>query len=129
MRFELGLLSLFSAAWLWVFVIYMGWAPVSGVLDMDLYRLYSVAAVLGWSAGNIYMLRAAGLPRPGPFRKRLLAVYWLGPLSLLFLLRGLAPVEEQATAPLVPLYAACVQSLFFLVPVTLKITRTPRRRP
>ena len=127
LRLELGLLSLFSAAWLWVFVIYMGWTPLSGVLDMDLYRLYSVAAVLGWVAGNVYMFRVARLPKPGPFRKRLLLVYWLGPVSLIFLLRSLAPIESQAAAPFVPLYAACVQSLFFLVPVTLKITRTPRR--
>lgn len=126
MRFELGLLSLFSAAWIWVFLIYMRWVPLAGTLSMDLYRLYSVAAVLGWVAGNVYMLRVSALPKPGPFRKRFLLIYWLGPISLLFLLRGLAPEETRVLAPLVPLYAACVQSLFFLVPVTLRMTRTPR---
>ena len=94
---------------------------------MDLYRLYSVAAVMGWVAGNLYMLRRGTLPK-GRFTKRLLLVYWVGPISVVFLIRSLASAGDHAAAPFVPLYAACVFSLFFLVPVTLKATRTPRLR-
>lgn len=127
LRLELALMGLFSAAWIWGFLIYIGWVPFSGSLQMGLYRFYSVAAVIGWLAGNIYLLRLAALGNPTKYRKRLLLAYGLGPVSLLFLLRALAPAEALAAAPLVPLYAACVHSLFFLVPVSLRWTRTQRR--
>lgn len=126
LRYEIWLLSFFSVAWVVVFLAFAGLLPLAGVIELDLYRLYSVAAVLGWTAGNVYMLRRATLPG-GLFGKRLLGVYGVGPLSILFLLRALAPPAVHAAAPFVPIYSACVFSLFFLIPVTLKATRTPRR--
>ena len=127
LRYEIWLASFFSAAWVLVFLAFAGLLPLAGIIDLDLYRLYSVAAVLGWTTGNVYMLRRSTLPG-GLFGKRLLGVYGVGPLSLLFLLRAMAPSSVHAAAPFVPLYCACVFGLFFLVPVTLKATRTPRRR-
>lgn len=127
LRIELGLMGLFSAAWIWGFLIYVGWVPFSGSLNLGLYRLYSVAAVIGWVAGNVYMLRKERLPKSRGYRKRALLAYGLGPLSLTFLLRALAPAEVLAAAPLVPLYAASVQTLFFLVPVSLRLNRVQRR--
>ncbi len=127
LRYEIWLASFFSAAWVIVFLAFAGLLPLAGWLDLDLYRLYSVAAVLGWTTGNVYMLRRSTLPG-GLFGKRLFGVYGVGPLSLLFLLRAMAPSSAHAVAPFVPFYSACVFGLFFLVPVTLKATRTPRRR-
>ena len=125
LRYELWLLGFFSAAWIGVFVVYVGWLPLAGLVELDLYRLYSFAAVLGWTTGNVFMLRRSTLPS-GQFLTRLLLVYCVGPISLVVLVRAMAPVADQAAAPFVPLYASCVFCLFFLVPVTLKATRTPR---
>lgn len=127
LRYEIWLASFFSAAWVIVFLAFAGLLPLAGWIDLDLYRFYSVAAVLGWTTGNVFMLRRATLPG-GLFGKRLLGVYGVGPLSILFLLRAMAPASAHAVAPFVPFYSACVFGLFFLVPVTLKATRTPRRR-
>ena len=119
LRFELSLLGAFSAAWLLAIAVLFGILPVAGVLRIDLYTYYGVAALLGWLAGNLYVQRRRILPR-GLWRRRLLLVYLIGPPGFLYLARGLAPAAEQAAAPLVPVYAFAVDALFFLVPVTLK---------
>jgi hypothetical protein len=51
----------------------------------------------------------------------------VGPPSLLYILRALAPQAVQHAAPLVPLYSFVVYALFFLVPVTLRKTFTDPR--
>ena len=127
MRLDLAFLAVFSAAWLLVFVTGIGWVSLTGTLHLGLYPLYSIAAALGWVAGNVFVFRArAGLePR---LRRRLLFNYYIGPPSLLFLIRALAPVAIQQAAPLVPIYSFGVYSLFFLIPVTLRSTRVPRKK-
>ncbi len=125
MRLELGLLAVFSAIWLLTILGGLGMLPLAGMLDLDLYRLYSIAAVSGWVAGNIYVSRSQTFGRR--FRKRLLLSYLIGPPSLVYFLRTLAPIAVQQAAPMVPIYGFCVYALFFLVPVTLRVTRTPRR--
>ncbi len=130
LRFELALLAVFSAAWLAVSVVFFGLVRLAGVFDLDLYRLYSVAAVLGWVSGNVYVLRSRGASEKSENRYRrrwLLLTYFVGPPSLLCLIRALAPLAAQAAAPFVPIYALCVYCLFFLVPVTLRATRVRRR--
>jgi hypothetical protein len=126
LQLEIVLLGVFSASWLAAIVVLLGLVPVSGTLHLDLYSLYSVAAFLGWISGNVYLHRLGRLPA-GRYRKRLLSSYLLGPPSVLYILRALAPKAVQNAAPLVPLYAFVVYCLFFLVPVTLRSTRTPRR--
>ena len=126
LQLEIVLLGVFSASWLAAIVVLLGLVPVSGTLHLDLYTLYSVAAFLGWISGNVYLHRLGRLPA-GRYRKRLLSSYLLGPPSVLYILRALAPKAVQNAAPLVPLYAFVVYCLFFLVPVTLRSTRTPRR--
>ena len=74
-RLELMLLAAFSAVWLVAVLVLFGILPLAGVLDLDLYRLYSVAAVLGWLTGNVYLLRRRVLPASGPWRWRLLLAY------------------------------------------------------
>lgn len=132
---ELGLLAFFLAIWLLAILSGLGLLPLAGTLDLDLYRLYSIAAVLGWVAGNIYVSRSQSLDDRNASepddrkrsRKRLLLSYLIQPQSCVYLLRTLAPFESQQAAPLVPIYAFGVYSLFFLVPLTLRATRTPRR--
>ena len=130
---ELGLLAVFSAIWLLTILAGLGLVPLAGTLDLDLYRLYSIAAVLGWVTGNIYVYRAqnfGGDPGERPegrrFNKRLLLSYLIQPQSCVYLLRTLAPFEVQQAAPMVPVYSFGVYSLFFLVPLTLRAT--PRRK-
>ncbi|HEX9737542.1 MAG TPA: hypothetical protein VGG06_36740 [Thermoanaerobaculia bacterium] len=119
-RLEIALLAAFSAVWLLAVLALFGILPLAGVFDLGLYRLYSVAAALGWLAGNVYLLRGRGLPAGGRGRRRLLLAYLLGPPGVLYLLRSLAPPAVQAGAPLVPLLSFAVYLLFFLVPVTLR---------
>ncbi len=127
-RLELGLLAVFSAIWLLTILAGLGMVPLAGTFTLDLYRLYSIAAVLGWVAGNIYVPRSQRLVDDRQrFRKRLLLSYLIGPPSIVYFLRALAPLAVQQAAPMVPIYSFCVYGLFFLVPLTLKATRTPRR--
>ena len=139
---EAVLLASCSAVWLLTILADVGVVPLAGILTLDLYRLYSIAAVLGWLAGNVYLLRvrasgatararAAGAtePRTPPRRprRRLLLSYLLGPLAFVYGLRSLAALEVQQAAPLVPIYGFGVYALFFLVPLTLRATQVPRR--
>ncbi len=137
LQLEIILLGFFSISWLLAIVVLLGLVPVAGALDLDLYSYYSVAAFCGWLSGNIYVhrLQRLRLPPSVPpggrsadrYRKRLLLGYLVGPPSWLYILRALAPRAVQSAAPLVPLYAFAVYCLFFLVPVTLQASRTPRR--
>ncbi|MEM6792977.1 MAG: hypothetical protein AAF725_03295 [Acidobacteriota bacterium] len=123
---EVRLLAFFSVLWILVFLSFAGLIPAAGLLGLDLYRLYSVAAVLGWTSGNVFQLR-----RSSPSLRRWanpLLVYLVGPASIVLLLRSLAPLHMRGAAPFVPLYALVVYCVFFLVPVTLAATRTPRLR-
>lgn len=127
MRFELTLLVVFAALWLLATLMILGYLPVAGTLDLDLYTLYSLAAALGWVAGNVYVHRSR-TPAGERFRTRLLLSYLIGPPSLLCVLRALASPSVQQAAPAVPIYAIGVYSLFFLVPVTLRVRRRPPSR-
>ncbi len=127
MPFELVLLVVFSAAWLLAILAGIGLVPLAGTLALDLYRLYSIAAVLGWVSGNIYVSRAQTAPR-NRLRRRLLLSYLIGPPSFVYLLRALAPQAIQQAAPMVPIYSFAVYALFFLVPLTLRVTRKQRRK-
>ena len=112
------MLALFFASWLVGFLQWAGVVARAGSLELGLRGLFSLAAALGWLAGNIYVKRSRGLP--AELRRRVLLIYLLGPPGLVFLLRSMAPVDAQMEAPLAPVYATVVVSIFFLVPVSLK---------
>lgn len=126
MHFEQILLASCSAVWLLVILATLGFLPLAGNLDLDLYRFYSFAAVIGWVTGNVYVFRSREQTR-GAVRRRLFLNYLMGPLSFVYLLRALAPFSAQQAAPLVPIYGFFVYALFFLVPVTLRESRKKRR--
>jgi len=126
LRFDIALAATFFFTWSVALLGLWRVLPLAGLFDLDLYRLYSVASVLGWLSGNIYVLRRRSLAPQG-FRRRLLITYFLGPASLVYILRALASLSTQQAAPLVPLYSFMVYGLFFLVPVTLRGSRRPLR--
>lgn len=99
----------------------LGLVDFTGSLPLLLHRYYIVAAAVGWLFGNIYVARS----RSGRSRLLLLAVYGLGPIPLLFLLRAMAPAQALELAPLVPLFASLMFLVFFVVPVSL---RAPARQ-
>lgn len=117
----MGLLTASCVLWIFAILGQLGVAPISGLLELDLYSLYGTAAAVGWVAGNVYVLRRRALGAGKKFRRRLLLAYLLGPPSVVYLARALAPATVQAAAPFVPWYALAVFAVFFLVPVTLKV--------
>lgn len=121
---ELLLLVVFFACWLGVFVTLFASLPLAGLLNIGLYPLYGIAAFLGWLSGNVYVFRARGTPKT--LRRRFWLIYFLGPPSLIYLLRSFAPAAAQAQVPLAAVYGCLVFSIFFLVPVSF--ARGPRRR-
>lgn len=123
-RVEPVLVAFFIATWSVDLMAVVGLVDLRGNLELGLYPLYSTAAATGWVAGNIYVARGQGLPRP--LRRRILLVYYLGPPGLLYLLRAMASLETQRAAPLVPIFSFGVFSVLFLVPVLMP--RAPSRR-
>jgi hypothetical protein len=120
-RVEPALIGLFLAGWVGALLGQLGVLELAGTLRLAFYPYFSLAAALGWIAGNVYVHRRRRLPRE--LRRRLLLVYLVGPPGILYLLRAMAPLVEQQIAPLVPLLGFGVFSVFFAVPVTL----APRR--
>jgi hypothetical protein len=117
-RFEVILLGLFLACWLFSLLSFTRIVSLAGSLPLALYPYYAVAVALGWLFGILYVRRTRGLPTP--VRRRLALIYYLGPPAILVLLRAMAPLKDQAAAPLVPLWAFGVFSVLFLVPLSLK---------
>ena len=79
-RFEILLLGIFSTSWAVAFILALRLVPVAGVLPLDLYSFFSIAAALGWISGNLYISREPTLPEDR-YRWRLFFNYLLGPPS------------------------------------------------
>ena len=118
MGLEIVLLGLFVVVWCLALLLVAAGLPLAGLAPLSLYQLYGLAAAAGWLGGNLYVHRARKLPRV--IRKRVLLIYLLGPPSVIYLVRTMAPAAEQAAAPLAGLWAFGVLAIFFLVPVSLR---------
>lgn len=114
-KLEAPLFGLFFACWLLAVLHHLGLVPPFAQIHLSLYQLYAVAAVLGWVSGNVHVHRRRLLPPE--HRKRAAALWLVGPQGIPALLRALAPLESQAAAPVVPLYAFGVGAVFFCVPL------------
>lgn len=125
-RLEIALVGLFFACWALAALANLGVIGFAGALSLPLYPLYSIAAGLGWLSGNVYILRSRAVPQK--LRRRVLAVYFLGPPGIVYLLRAMAPMTQQEAAPAVPLYAFGVFAALFLVPIVLRPPRREIRR-
>lgn len=123
-RVELFLATLCCIGWAAVILALLDLLPLAGLFDLDLYRFYSVAAILGWVAGNVYVFRLRTLV-PQRYRQRFLFLYLIGPPSFLYLLRACASTTAQQAAPFVPLYSFVVYGIFFLVPITFGARHRP----
>jgi len=115
---EVVLLGLFLACWAVLVLSWLNVTHLSGNAPVSLYRFFSFASALGWTTGTIYVQRGRKLAEPD--RRLLLWVYYLGPQGIVYLLRALAPLAERRLAPLVPLLAFGVYTVFFLVPVLVR---------
>jgi hypothetical protein len=112
---EAVLLGLFLACWLVLALAGVHLTHLAGHAPIPLYPFFSFASALGWSTGTLYILRGRRLADRD--RRVLRWVYYLAPKGILYLLRALAPAADLKAAPLVPLWAFGVYSVFFLVPV------------
>ena len=115
----------FSVASLFVALLAdLGWITIEGSLRFGLYPFYSIVALGGWIAGNVYVSRSEG----HKLRRPLFLFYLMIPLGPIFLMRAMAPMAEQQVAPLVPLFAYGVYAVFFMVPVTFRASAPKRRQ-
>ena len=114
-RIEIPLFGLFLACWVLAVAHNLGLLGISAGLDLTLYQLYGIAAAIGWVSGNVYVHRRRRLPPE--HKRRALALWLVGPQGVPALLRAMAPIESQAAAPAVPLYAFGVGAIFFCVPL------------
>jgi hypothetical protein len=117
MQLELGLLATGLACWLAALVVGVVGTPASGLLPVDHYPLYGLAAFLGWLAGNALVLRSRGRPAE---RRLFWMAYLLAPPGFFVLLWMLAPLAVRVAAPLAPLWAWGVFLVLFLVPITFQ---------
>ncbi|MDX1631384.1 MAG: hypothetical protein R3234_05965 [Thermoanaerobaculia bacterium] len=116
-RWEAVALGLCFASWIGAVLGQTGLLAFEGTLGLSLYAFHAVAAVLGWLSGNIYIFRRRRLLRN--VRRRLVALYLLGPPGVLYFLWTLAPGSLQRVYPLSPLLGFGVYVIFFMVPITL----------
>ncbi len=124
-RLEPVLAAFFLAAWVVSLLTLFRVVELAGSFTTELYPLFSLAAACGWVFGNLYVVRARGLP--GWLRRGLLLIYFVGPMSFLLLVRLMAPLQKQALAPFASFYSWAVFGVFFLVPVFMK--RSSARPP
>ncbi|HVS63585.1 MAG TPA: hypothetical protein VMT85_08790 [Thermoanaerobaculia bacterium] len=122
-RGELIVLAFFLACGAVALLGRLGVLDLTGRAPLGLYPLYILAATAGWLNGNVFVARR----RRGSSLWWMLAVYYLGPLAPLTLLRSMGGAASLQQAPLVPLFSAGVYSVFFLVPWSLRSTAAVRR--
>jgi hypothetical protein len=115
MRLELSLLAAGLLCWLAALLVGLGGPPEAGLLPVDLYPLYGLAAFLGWLSGNGFVLRSRGRAR-----RLFWMAYLVPPAGLFVLLWTLAPAAVRTAAPLAPVWAWGVFLVLFLVPVTFR---------
>jgi hypothetical protein len=117
-RLEPILFSFFCACWLAALLHGIGLVPLADTIRLEPQTLFTLAAIVGWLAGNVYVHRRRTVLRR--FHRRLLLLYLVGPPGVFFLLWAMAPEDWQRAVPLAAVYAFGVSSTLFLVPYLLR---------
>lgn len=115
-RLEVFLLALGLTAWCLSLVSLLSGRRLAGMSPISLYALYSIASILGWGLGNLFVARTRGQARG--LQRVLLPLYLLAPTGVLFALWATATGELQLGVPLAPVYATGIFAVLFLVPLT-----------
>lgn len=110
---ERVLVVVFGCAWLWSAAVELGYAAAPP-LRLGLYDLFGFAAILGWSAGNLW----CWWQRRGAARRRRFFLLSLGPPGMLALLARAVPLEVGQSGEYLALLASGVFVVLFLVPIT-----------
>jgi hypothetical protein len=118
-RIELILLALFLACWGLSLAVFFGLLRLDGSAPLGFYGLDAIAASLGWLFGNIYVQRTRKMDKP--LRRPFVAFYFFGPLGIVYILGSMEPLDFQRAAPFLVLYAWAVYTIFFTVPVVVRI--------
>ena len=126
-RIEIFLLALGLTAWCLSLVALLSGRRLAGLSPISLYPLYTVASILGWGLGNLFVARTRGQARG--VRRILLPLYLLAPPGVLFALWATATTELQLGVPLAPVYASGIFVILFLVPLTFARGRGADRPP
>ena len=124
-QFDVILAALAVASIFVVLLADLGVVALAGSAPLALHRFYIVAAAAGWLFGNLYVARLRAGQRARPI---LLAIYCMGPISPLFLLRAMAAQQSLDMAPLVPLFGCGVFLVLFFVPVLLQAPQRQRMK-
>ena len=91
-RLEPALIGLFLASWVCALLAQLRLLDLAGTFPLAFYPYFSLAAALGWVAGNVYVHRRRAVPRP--LRRRLLLSYLVGPPGLRYrVTSGASPME------------------------------------
>ncbi len=117
-RLEPVLAAFFLAAWVVSLLSLFRVVDLAGSLSTELYPFFGLAVACGWLFGNLYVARARDLHVW--LRRGLLLIYFVGPMSFLLLVRLMAPLDQQASAPFAAFYSWIVFGVLFLVPVMMK---------
>ncbi len=118
-RYEQVLLGMFLACWLVYLLAVFRLVTPEGTWSPGFYPYDTLAAALGWGAGNLYVYRTRDLAEKD--RRRFMPGYFLAPLGLILLLKVMMPLDFQRAAPFVGVWAFCVFSIFFFVAMKLQI--------
>jgi hypothetical protein len=124
-KIEVILGALFLACWTVSIAVFLRLLRIDGAAPLNLYGLDAVAASLGWLFGNVYVQRTRKMEKRD--RRPFWLLYFFGPLGIVYLLRSMAPLALQRSAPFALLYAWCVLAIFFLVPVLVRIPFAGKR--
>jgi hypothetical protein len=110
----------FGGCWAGALVHAAAGHPLAGAVPLSLYLLDALAAASGWLCGNLFVTDRL---RRGARGCLPLLTWWLGPMGALYLLFTLGPAPARVAAPLAPLWAYAIFTLFFLVPVSFRRAR------
>jgi len=124
-KIEVILTALFLACWTVSIAVFFQILRIDGTALLGFYGLDAISAGLGWLFGNVYVQRTRKMEKRD--RRLFWPLYFFGPLGIVYLLRCMESLAFQQAAPFALIYAWCVFSIFFVVPVVVRIPFAGKR--